>query len=129
MFEVEQWPASVIIEYKALNYLDPYTDNAQAQRDGLQLALTHNAQVRKKKDLKTAHDFLPYLKPDPEWLKPKIIKDAEKFIKLARTSKMLDFTLEKIVEEINTELAKDKPDQYIVSKLARLVHEAKQKQK
>ncbi|WP_051563733.1 hypothetical protein [Enterovibrio calviensis] len=121
IFELEQWDLSVINEYKALNYISPFTDDAQAYRDGLQLQFMYNQNVSKKKDMKLATDFLPYLKPEQEWLEHELVKKAKKFIEMCRSDEMLADTISKIKEQIEIEANEPSPDKYLITKLSELV--------
>ncbi len=125
VFELEHWSANIIAEYKALNYLSPFTDDAEAYRDGLLLQFTYNQNVSKKKDLKTASDFLPYLNKHQEWFEHPKVKDAIKFIGLSKSKEMLANTLQAILEEIEIESKKTKPDSYLITKLRNLYQQHK----
>lgn len=120
IFEIEQWSTTVIAEYQALNYISPFTDDAQALRDGLLLQFTYNQNVSKKKDLKSASDFLPYLKKDQDWFEHPKVLDAIKYINLSQSKEMLATTLQAIESEIESEESKPLPDSYLITKLRTL---------
>ncbi|EPN4965790.1 hypothetical protein BA746_00365 [Vibrio parahaemolyticus] len=117
---MENWDLNIINEYRALNYLTPFTDDAQAYRDGLLLQFTYNQNLTKQKDMKLATDFLPYLKREPDWLEHELVKKAKQFISLSNTDEMLANTLEKILEQVEIEREKPEPDKYLIAKLLEL---------
>lgn len=125
IFEIEQWDWNVIHEYKALNYLSPFTEDAQAQRDGLLLQILYNQNISKKQNLKQAEELLPYLSKEPEWLEHELVKKAKSFIKLSTSPEMLADTLNKITEELKMELDKEEPDTFLVYKLIQLIRKNK----
>ncbi|ENM2831978.1 hypothetical protein AB6Q85_002325 [Vibrio cholerae] len=122
IFELEEWDYNIIAEYKALNYLSPFTDEAQAYRDGLLLQFIYNQNISKKKDMRLATDLLPYLNQEPEWIEHEIVKKAKQFINLSKTPQMLADTLKKIQEQVDIELSKKEPDSYLITKLMQLIH-------
>ncbi|EIE5877571.1 hypothetical protein LDV99_004500 [Vibrio parahaemolyticus] len=117
---MENWDLNIINEYRALNYLTPFTDDAQAYRDGLLLQFTYNQNLTKQKDMKLATDLLPYLKREPDWLEHELVKKAKQFISLSNTDEMLANTLEKILEQVEMEREKPEPDKYLIAKLLEL---------
>lgn len=123
VFELEQWDLNVINEYKALNYLSPFTEDAQAYRDGLLLQFIYNQNITKKKDMKVATDLLPYLVQEPEWLEHELIKKTKKILKSCHSDGMLADVLNRIQEQVDIEKAKDSPDMYLITKLIELYNQ------
>ncbi|MGF1787093.1 hypothetical protein L4D00_14960 [Photobacterium swingsii] len=108
-----------------MNYIAPFTDDAKAYRDGLQLQFTYNQNVQKKKDLKVASDFLPYLNKNQEWFEHKTVTKAKTYISMCKSPEMLATTLTAINEEIEVEESKLKPDSYLITKLRELINNHK----
>ncbi|WP_068871980.1 hypothetical protein [Edwardsiella tarda] len=125
VFEIEQWPLSVIAEYKAENMLMPFTDAAQAYRDGLALQFMYNQNVTKRHNIKYYDDLLPYLKQDQDWYEHEVVVHTKKT--LAQVSKISEFALSDVLDKVNKaieeERAKDDPDQYLIVKLSQLYRE------
>ncbi|KJR15236.1 hypothetical protein UF28_16350 [Vibrio parahaemolyticus] len=122
---MENWDINIINEYRALNYLSPFTDDAQAYRDGLLLQFTFNQNITKRKDMKMYSDLLPYLKEEPEWLEHSLVKKAKQFIELSSTPEMLADTLTKIQEQIQEEESREEKDSYLIHKLKDLYNKHK----
>lgn len=125
IFEIEQWSLSTIAEYKALNYLSPFTDHAQAYRDGLLLQFTYNQNVKQKKDMKIATDFLPYLDSNPKWLEHPLVNRAKVLLNNAKSPEMLANVIKEILDEIAIESKKENPDTYLIVRLGELIQKHK----
>jgi hypothetical protein len=95
----------------------PYTDEAQARRDGLALQLTYNQNVQKKKDLRRAEDLLPYLQERPEWFEHPTIKKVERLIGSCNRPDALAKLMNSVLEEIQIEQKKPEPDSYLITRL------------
>lgn len=117
VFELEQYPHSIINEYKALNIVSPFTNDAIAVRDGILLSLVRNQNVSKKKDLKSAEDILPYLKEYPDYLEHPSIKKVDSVMSMCTTNEQVQELLKSVSEEIEIESNKADPDSYVISRL------------
>lgn len=117
IFQLEQYPQSIINEYKALNIVSPFTTDAIAVRDGILLSLIRNQNVSKKKDLRTAEEILPYLKEYPEYLEHPLIKKLNNTIHTFVTDEQTQSLLKNVIEEIEIESNKHDPDPYVIARL------------
>lgn len=120
VFELEKYPQSVIQEYKALNIVSPFTNDAQISRDGLLIQLIRNQNVTKKQHLRTAEELLPYLKEYPDYLEHPTIKKVNTILSNIKSDEQMAHILKSIAEEIEIETAKDEPDSYLVNRLSQL---------
>ena len=129
---IENLPESLIMEYMALNSLSPFTHDAQANRNGFLAAMLWNKDVSKKKDMKSAADIFPYLKPGtPEWLEDERVRKAKSLLKSAELHltygkdiylSNVSYIKEKIIEEIKIEEnKKNKADKYLIKELKKLL--------
>ena len=118
-------PLSELEMYKALNVMSPFTEEAQAQRDGLLLAETFS--VRRKAEL-TPKEMLPYLNTDvPEWASDPMVTKAKALLKEVKSHKGMgqlayETSLKSLhiglAEEIQIQLESPNEDtDYIVSEL------------
>ncbi|WP_347368027.1 hypothetical protein [Vibrio vulnificus] len=87
---------------------------------GILLSLIRNQNVVKKKDLVSADQILPYLKEYPDYLEHPTIKKVQGLINSCQSNELLADLLEKIAEEIELESNKDKPDEYLISRLSEI---------
>ncbi len=120
VFELENYPASIIQEYRALNVVSPFTTDSMNIQTGILLSLIRNQNVVKKKDLVSADQILPYLKEYPDYLEHPTIKKVQGLINSCQSNELLADLLEKIAEEIELESNKDKPDEYLISRLSEI---------
>lgn len=128
--EIEELPASTLAEFKALNLISPFTEDAKAYREGLIATILYNKSCTKKSQTKSISDLFPYLSNEvPDFLEePKVkkAKDIFKAIQLQRGNKelyeasMAEFK-GKIDEEIEILLTAKVPDQYTINKLRELI--------
>jgi hypothetical protein len=119
-FELEQWPASLIQEYRALNIVSPFTQDAENWRDGIQIQMVRNQNVTKKQHYKTAEELLPYLQEYPEHLEHPTIKKVMGLVKSCNGAQQLAELMKKVLEEIEIEEGKEDPDAYLISRLSEL---------
>jgi len=114
-----------------LNVICPFTDDAQAYRDGLMLS--EQFSTRRKKEL-TPEDMLPYLKRGtPEWAENDIVLHGKRLMKEIKTHNIggdvayrasRKALLVKIDEEIEQQLESPNEDtDYIVAELRKLKHQ------
>lgn len=127
VFELEQWPASVIQEYRALNVVSPFTKDADNIRDGLLIQLVRNQNVTKKEHYKTADKLLPYLQTYPEFLEHPTVKKAESLLNTCVLPKQRENILNLITEEIQLEREKPEPDDYVIFRLTEILNKEQSK--
>ncbi|EHM6953372.1 hypothetical protein KGV31_002171 [Vibrio parahaemolyticus] len=120
MFEIEQWPQSVIQEYKALNIVSPFTNDAKNQTEGLLIQLIRNQNVTEKKYFRSANQLLPYLNEFPEYLEHPTVKKLNSLISSMHSEEQMANLMMKVKEEIELELNKDEPDDYLIARLSQL---------
>lgn len=129
---IENLPESALNEFMALNTLSPFTHDAQAYREGLIATLLYNNNITKKKDAKSVEDLFPYLSDKtPEWVEDERVLKAKNLLKsicchaidpdIYKSS--FNEIKEKIIEEVEIEKSKDKPDRYVIDELQKLVKE------
>lgn len=121
--ELEQYPSSLIQEYRALNIVSPFTNDSQLVRDGLLIELIRNQNVSKKKDYRSAEQILPYLAKYPDYLEHPVVKKASNLISLCKSSEQKKDLLSKIKEEIELEQGKQDSDDYLISRLSHIYHQ------
>ena len=126
MFELEQWPASVIQEYRALNVVSPFTKDADNIRDGLLIQLVRNQNVTKKQHYKTADELLPYLQTYPEFLEHPTVKKAESLLKCVLPMQR-EYALNEIAKVIQSEREKPEPDDYVIFRLTEILNKEQSK--
>lgn len=113
----------------ALNSINPFTHDAQAQRDGRIASILWNKDVRDKKDLRSPEEIFPYLKQGtPDWLEHEDVKKAKSLLIAARNSfggmvneSGVKLIKQKIKEQIEIESKKKKVDLYLISELETLL--------
>lgn len=115
--ELEEYPASTINEYKALNLVSPFINDSEIVREGLLLQLIRNQNVTKKQHMKTAEQLLPYLQEYPDYLEHPTIKKLNSLLKSCTSDEQVSSIMEKVLEEIEIESKKVEPDQYLISRL------------
>ncbi|WMB74223.1 hypothetical protein RA178_06300 [Shewanella oncorhynchi] len=120
-FELEEWPSSEINRYKALNVISPFTDKAQAVRDGLLMSLIRNQNVTKKSQAVTPSQLLPYLEEFPSYLEHKDVTKAQSLLKNATQDWQVADIKKHIQEAIEAEQAKADPDTYLISRFKEMV--------
>lgn len=120
VFELEQWPASTIQEYRALNVVSPFIQDSENWRDGIQIQMIRNQNVTKKQHYKTAEELLPYLQEYPEHLEHPTIKKVLGLVGACANANQLAELTKKIVEEIEIEEAKEDPDAYLIHRLSEI---------
>lgn len=103
----------------------PFTDSAQAYRDGLMLQFQYNQNATKKSQIKYYDDLLPYLKRDQSWFEDERVAKVKKT--LEQVSSMggvaLPDILGKVQKAIEEEKAKATPDTYLIKRLSQLHRE------
>ncbi|MGL4843927.1 MAG: hypothetical protein ACRC2Y_04825 [Aeromonas veronii] len=117
VFELETWPAQVIQEYRALNVVAPFTQDAENWRDGIQIQMVRNQNITSKQHYKTAEELLPYLQEYPEFLEHKQVSKVLGLIKVCPDPEQVANLMDKVREEIEIESQKDDPDHYLISRL------------
>lgn len=122
VFELEQYPQSVIQEYKALNIVSPFTNDAKNQVDGLLIQLIRNQNVSKKEHLKAADELLPFLKEYPDYLEHPTIKKLNSVVSSITTPEQTAHLLNQIAEEVQLEKEKPEPDEYLIHRLVEIYH-------
>ncbi|EJG0782049.1 hypothetical protein C2F72_RS01375 [Vibrio parahaemolyticus] len=120
VFELEQYPQSVIQEYKALNIVSPFTNDAKNQMEGLLIQLIRNQNVTKREHLKSADELLPFLKEYPSYLEHPTIKKLLNLVSNISTPEQTAHLLNKIAEEIQLEKEKPEPDEYLIHRLVEI---------
>lgn len=114
---LEEYPASIINEYKALNVVSPFTNDSELVREGLNLQLVRNQNVTKKQHMKTAEEILPYLQEYPDYLEHPTIKKLSGLLKSCISDEQVSALMKSVLEEIEIESNKNEPDQYLISRL------------
>lgn len=117
IFELETWPAQVIQEYRALNVVAPFTQDAENWRDGIQIQMVRNQNITKKQHYKTAEELLPYLQAFPEFLEHEKVIKVLGLIKVCSGPEQVANLMDMVSEEIEIESKKDEPDHYLISRL------------
>ncbi|MGL4519407.1 MAG: hypothetical protein ACRCUJ_06965 [Phocaeicola sp.] len=120
-FELEEWPSSEITRYKALNIISPFTDKAQAQRDGLLMSLIRNQNITKRSQAVRVQDLLPYLEDFPKYLEHPDVTKAQSFLSNANQAWQVADIKKHIQEAIDAEEAKTNPDTYLISRFKEMV--------
>lgn len=118
VFELEQWPYDIIQEYRALNVVSPFIQDAENTRDGILIQLIRNQNVTKKQHIRTAEQILPYLQEFPEYLEHPTVKKVQGLISCCRTDEALADLMNKVAEEIEIEGTKESPDKYVLARLS-----------
>ncbi|HHG3075760.1 TPA: hypothetical protein ACPVXB_001018 [Vibrio parahaemolyticus] len=118
--ELEQYPASVIQEYKALNIVSPFINDSKLAIEGFKLETHRNQNVSKKKDYRTAEQLLPFLSKYPEHLEHETIKKVNNLLNVCLTEEAKTDLLTKISEEIEQEHNKEDPDLYLIHRLSEI---------
>ena len=128
-FEIENWPISVVDEYKAHNYLNKFTTKAEATRQALMVQLLWNQNNTKKSQFVPYTDLFPYLADNPEWLEHDQIKKAIKILNTLMTVEQYTDFSQKILEEISIE--RNKPigeqDKFYIGRLIDLYKDCEQR--
>ena len=125
--DINLLPLGEFNAYFALNVLNPYTYDAQSEREGLLIAETFNQ--RRKKQLKS-WELFPYLKPGtPAWLSDPMVQKARNVIenitnmsKVTGQPPLLKNIYRKITEEIDIEISKKNPDLLKIKELKQLIN-------
>ncbi len=110
----------------ALNYVEPFTHNISARREGLLVTEVMNS--RRKKQLKVSELF-PYLSDEPpEWLMDQSVKVAKTLINRheegcarRKQTPTYDFVQPKIIEEIELERKREEPNKLKIHELNKLL--------
>lgn len=127
---IESMPEGLYYEYMALNIISPFTQDASAYREGLIATLLYNNNISKKSDAKTVEELLPYLcSGTPEFLEEEKVKKARQLLTSIKCQSIdvdtytanYEHIRSKIQEEIDIESKKDKPDQYTINELSKLI--------
>lgn len=95
----------------------PFTDDAQARRDGMAIQLMYNQNVTKPKDLKGMGELIPYLNDRQDWYEHPTIKKVEKAIGCCKHPDALAKLMNSVFEEIQIEQEKPNPDTYLITRL------------
>ncbi|ELA9841219.1 hypothetical protein V4F87_003261 [Vibrio parahaemolyticus] len=103
-----------------MNVVSPFINDARNQIDGYTIQLLRNQNVSKRQHFKSADELLPYLKEYPEYLEHPTVKKAFELIKNCHSDELMAELLEKIKEEIELEISKDEPDEYVISRLSEI---------
>lgn len=98
----------------------PFTEDAQAYRDGMLIQLTYNQNITKKKDLKRVEDLIPYLGDKHSWVEHPTVLKVNNLINVCRSDDALADLMSKVLEEIEIERNKPKPDEYLITKLCEI---------
>lgn len=126
-FEIKQWPIQIIDEYRALNIVRPFTERAQAIREGYFIELFRNRNVTKEKDWVSKEKLFPYLGDSlPDFIEHPLVKKAVEQIGLAKRlghKYMLEDTLKRMEEQIQIENAKPEHDMYLIRRYVQLIRE------
>lgn len=93
----------------------PFTYDAGIQRDAFTFEAICNSVPRKK--YFHAKQVFPYLDNDREWIEHPTVVNLNKIIKSCQYSPALADIMEKILEEIEIEQNKPRPDEYLITKL------------
>lgn len=130
LHEIENLPISVVNEYKALNLISPFTNDAQAYREGLIATLLYNKGCTKSSQTKSVTDLFPYLSNKvPDYLEDDTVLKAKNILKaigLQRSktdvfeSSMAEFKT-KVNEEIEMLKSEKQPDFYVIRELQKLI--------
>ncbi len=123
---IDSMPVEDFNSMLALNYISPFTHDAQAERDGLLITETLNS--RRKKQLKS-EDIFPYLsKGTPKWLTDRTVETAKELVRRHEQSCSLRgdepdyaYIAPKIREEIEIESNKNVPDTFKITELQKLI--------
>lgn len=105
-----------------MNALHPFTYDAHAEREGLLVTEMFNS--RRKKQVKS-HELFPYLdRKTPDWLVDPAIRTAKELIarheegcKLRGEKPNYDYVRRLIIEELQIEHEKTKPDSFKIKEL------------
>ncbi|MCU8498499.1 hypothetical protein M2G70_07450 [Vibrio vulnificus] len=122
--ELEQYPASIIQEYRALNFVSPFVNDAILSREGLSIQFLRNQNITKQQHYKTADELLPYLKEYPDYLEHDLVKKVLSLLSTVGTEEAKADLLTKISEEIVLEQNKENPDKYLLFRLQEIINKA-----
>ena len=118
--EIEEYPISIINEYRALNIVSPFVNDAELIRDGLLLSLIRNQNVTEQSQVKTAEDILPYLSEFPAYLEHETIIKINSLLSVCKSDEGRADVFDKILEEVELEKSKEKPDLYLISRMTEI---------
>ncbi|KFA99268.1 hypothetical protein [Vibrio sp. ER1A] len=89
------------------------------------MQLIRNQNVSKKQHIKTAEQILPYLQEYPDYLEHPTIKKVLGLVSMIKSDEQMADLMNKVLEEIDIENKKDKPDEYLISRLSDIYHKHK----
>ncbi len=123
---IENLDHDVMVQFKALNLISPFTHDVASLERGYICSLLHNQNVRDRSQMKSAIEMFPYGKGDTDFLEPELYIKAKKLLRsLDKNSPLYQTQLsemhDNIRDTIEIESVKPDVDPYLIQKLQELL--------